>query len=118
VPAQPDIPISTGLRKFGWADQRMGADAVSAFASCRHVVLHALGGNGPGRQDRTHPRKEQTSAMDKMQSALSGERAGIIAAEKPAAPVGAHASPKTSAAVVSGALLAPTVIIMSGPERF
>jgi len=35
----------------------------------------------------------------------------------PAAPVGAHASPKTSTAVESGATAAPTMLIMNGAER-
>jgi hypothetical protein len=30
-PAQPDIPISTGPRKFGWVDQRMGCGCGVSF---------------------------------------------------------------------------------------
>src|SRR5215470_13043699 len=52
-----------------------------------------------------------------MQRQLHGEQADQTACENPAAPVGAHASPKTSAAVVSGARPAPTVLIMNGPGR-
>jgi len=37
-----NLPYRRGWRTNGWA-----AGAASAFASCRHVVPHALGGNGP-----------------------------------------------------------------------
>ena len=36
-------PGSGALSKFRWVDQRMGFGCASAFASCGHVALHALG---------------------------------------------------------------------------
>jgi hypothetical protein len=35
------------LSKFRRADHGRATEAAPAFASCRHVVAHALGGNGP-----------------------------------------------------------------------
>ena len=48
---------------------------------------------------------------------MLASRRFLVAPNRPAAPVGAHASPKTGAAAVSGAVLAPTVLIMDSPGR-
>ncbi|MCI0468290.1 MAG: hypothetical protein L0Y57_15035 [Beijerinckiaceae bacterium] len=48
---------------------------------------------------------------------MSRARSGTFAIQEPAAPAGAHASPKASAAAVPGVSAAPALLIMDGSGR-